>query len=687
MAEDTLIRQDWFQRTDILMGIGVLVVVSMIIIPIPTPLLDLFQSISILIGIITLLTSMYIKKAYEFSVFPSLLLISTVYRLALNVSSTRLILLQGTAFDGKLIRAFGEFVVGGNYVVGFIIFIILVAVQFIVITRGATRISEVAARFTLDALPGKQVSIEQELTNGLITEEEAKRRREELQQEADFYRAMDGASKFVQGDVIVGIIITIINIVGGIIIGTIIRGEPIDIALKTYTLFTIGDGLVNQIPSLLITTATGIIVTRAIGEENLGTDIGKQFSAQPKALGISGAFLLVSSLIPGFPKIALITLGGLFLYLAYRLKTGLKPIEKPKEEEKKKELTTEDLMRYIKVEPLELEVGYNLIPLIDPNQGGVLLEKISNMKTQIAEELGLIVPPIRIRDNIEIPPTRYVIFVRGIEVDSADIHPDKLMAMETEKTSEPLEGEEFREPAFKVRAYWIDKSQKHDAELKGYLVVDPPTIIITHLTEVIKRYADEIFGRQELQNVIDELKKDYPAVVDDLITSGKMSINELHRIIRQLLREGVPIRNMVTIMETLANYVDITKDMSLLVEYVRLALRKQIIKRLMDEDGIIRVIAIDPKIEERLIQAVHRDPVEGAMLALLPEDQNVLLEAFRRAIKNIQDKKISPIVITNSQLRFAIFDFLSREFPRINVISYSEVEPPAKLEIVETVYF
>ena len=330
MAEDTLIKQDWFQRTDILMGIGVLAIISMIIIPIPTPLLDLFQSVSVLIGITTLLTSMYIRKAYEFSVFPSLLLISTVYRLALNVSSTRLILLKGTAFDGKLIRAFGDFVVGGNYIVGFIIFVILVAVQFIVITRGATRISEVAARFTLDALPGKQVSIEQELTNGLITEEEAKRRREELQKEADFYRAMDGASKFVQGDVIVGIIITIINVLGGIIIGTIIRGEPIDLALKSYTLFTIGDGLVNQIPSLLITTATGIIVTRAIGEENLGSDIGKQFSTQPKALGVSGTFLLVASIIPGFPKIALISLGGLFLYLAYRIKVGSKPIEKKK---------------------------------------------------------------------------------------------------------------------------------------------------------------------------------------------------------------------------------------------------------------------------------------------------------------------------------------------------------------------
>ncbi|HOM10196.1 MAG TPA: flagellar biosynthesis protein FlhA, partial [Spirochaetota bacterium] len=590
MAEQTY-DFSWMQKSDILLGIGVIAVVTMLVIPLPTFLLDFLMAISIMLGILILLVVMYVPRSFDFSVFPALLLITTVYRLALNVSSTRLILLQGAAFDGKIIRTFGEFVVGGNYVIGFIVFVILVAVQFVVITKGATRTAEVAARFTLDAMPAKLMSIDSDLSNGIINEEEALRRRREVRKEADFYGAMDGASKFVQGDVKVGIIITIVNIIGGFIIGMVMRGESFDVAVHTYTLLSIGDGLVAQIPSLLITTATGIIVTRAVSEDSLGKDLSAQLGSQPRALMLTAAALGLSAIIPGFPKITLILLALGIGALGYLLKqTEEEQIEKTKIEQKEAALKThkpESVIPLIQVDPLEVEIGYSLIPLADPDQGGTLLDRITNIRRRSALEMGLIVPPIRIRDNMELAPQDYSILIKGVEVGHGSLQVGKLMAMDPGTVEEKIEGVEFTEPVFNLKAIWIDPDNRDIAERRGYTVVDCPTIIATHLTEIIRRHADEILGRQEVQQLIDTIKNDYPAVVNELVGDKKLSIGEIQKVLQNLLRERVSIRNMVTILETLASYSDYTKDIGLLTEYVRVALARQICREYADKNNTL----------------------------------------------------------------------------------------------------
>ena len=505
-------KREWMQKSDLLMGIGVISVVMMLIIPLPTFLLDFLMAVSIMIGLLILMIVMFVQRSFDFSVFPSLLLVTTVFRLALNVSSTRLILLEGASFDGKIIRAFGNFVVGGNYVVGFIIFIILVAVQFIVITKGATRTAEVAARFTLDAMPGKQMSIDSDLSNGLMTESEAKIKREDIRKEADFYGSMDGASKFVQGDVKVSIVITLINVLGGFIVGMVQRGEPFDVALKTYTLLSIGDGLVSQIPSLLITTATGIIVTRAVSKGNLGDELSDQLSAQPKALYITAGALGASILIPGFPKVSLFILSTGLASLAYLLGQSRDEEKEQLESEAKeaavKDSRPESVLPLIQVDPLEVEIGYNLIPLVDPDQGGTLLDRITNIRRRSALDMGLIVPPIRIRDNMELDPEMYSILIKGVEVGRGMLQVGKLMAMDSGDVMEKIEGVEFIEPVFNLSAIWIEPDSRDLGDSRGYTVVDCPTIVATHLTEIIKRHADEILGREEVQELIDNIKPD-----------------------------------------------------------------------------------------------------------------------------------------------------------------------------------
>ena len=621
----------WMQNTDILLGLGVITILVMLVIPLPTFLLDFLMAISIMIGMLTLMVVMFIQRSFDFSIFPSLLLVSTVFRLALNVSSTRLILLQGSAFDGKIIKTFGSFVVGGNYVVGFIIFIILVAVQFIVITKGATRTAEVAARFTLDAMPGKQMSIDSDFSNGIITEEEAIRRRNEIRKEADFYGSMDGASKFVQGDVKVGIIITIINIIGGFIIGMVMRGENFDVALRTYTILTIGDGLVNQIPSLLITTATGIIVTRAVSDENLGKDLAIQLGSQPRALFITAGAIGASILIPGFPKVSIILIAAVLATLAYLLQQSMEEGElKAKQEEKEalKERKPESVLPLIQVDPLEVEIGYSLISLVDPEQGGTLLDRITNIRRRSALDMGLIVPPIRIRDNMELEPNSYSILIKGVEVGTGTLQVGKLMAMDPGDVKERIEGEEFVEPVFGLKAIWIDPENRDIAERRGYTVVDCPTVIATHLTEIIRRHADEILGRQEVQQLIDNIRNDYPAVVDELITEKKMTLGEIQKVLQNLLREKVSIRNMVTILETLASYSDHTKDMGLLTEYVRVLLSKQICKRYVDKNNTLSVITVDPEIENMISSSIFDDPVEGRVVGMDPVTHRRVMDSL-----------------------------------------------------------
>jgi flagellar biosynthesis protein FlhA len=676
----------WMQKSDILLGIGVVAVVVMLIIPLPTFLLDFFLAISIMSGLLILMIVMFIRRTFDFSVFPSLLLITTVFRLALNVSSTRLILLQGAAFDGKIIRAFGQFVVGGNYVVGFIIFIILVAVQFIVITKGATRTAEVAARFTLDAMPGKQMSIDSDLSNGLITEDEARKRREEIRKEADFYGAMDGASKFVQGDVKVAIVITFINIIGGFIIGMVMRGEPFDVAIKTYTLLTIGEGLVAQVPSLLITTATGIIVTRAVSNENMGKDLGDQLGSQPRALLITAATLGVAIFIPGFPKISLLILSlglGSLGYMLIQSQTEEKQkVERKEKEAALKDHKPEEVTQLVQVDPLEVEIGYNLIPLVDPEQGGTLLERITNIRRRSALDMGLIVPPIRIRDNMELNPEAYSILIKGVEVGRGMLQVDKLMAMDSGEVMEKIEGQEFTEPVFGLKAIWIKTDVRDVAESRGYTVVDCPTIIATHLTEIIKRHADEILGRQEVQKLIDTVKEDYPAVVHELVDEHKMSLGEIQKVLQGLLRERVSIRNIVTILETLASYVSYSKDPSFLTEYVRTALSRQITKDYVDQAGILSVITVDPEIETIIRNSIHDDPIEGPVLAMDPTTHQTVVTALMDAFRRSKGMGHAAVYLVSPQIRRVTFTLLEREIPAPVVLSYNEIASSVKVEVV-----
>jgi len=646
------------------------------------------MAISIMLGILILLVVMYVPRSFDFSVFPALLLITTVYRLALNVSSTRLILLQGAAFDGKIIRTFGEFVVGGNYVIGFIVFVILVAVQFIVITKGATRTAEVAARFTLDAMPAKLMSIDSDLSNGIINEEEALRRRREVRKEADFYGAMDGASKFVQGDVKVGIIITIVNIIGGFIIGMVMRGESFDVAVHTYTLLSIGDGLVAQIPSLLITTATGIIVTRAVSEDSLGKDLSAQLGSQPRALMLTAAALGLSAIIPGFPKITLILLALGIGALGYLLKqTEEEQIEKTKIEQKEAALKThkpESVIPLIQVDPLEVEIGYSLIPLADPDQGGTLLDRITNIRRRSALEMGLIVPPIRIRDNMELAPQDYSILIKGVEVGHGSLQVGKLMAMDPGSVEEKIEGVEFTEPVFNLKAIWIDPDNRDIAERRGYTVVDCPTIIATHLTEIIRRHADEILGRQEVQQLIDTIKNDYPAVVNELIGDKKLSIGEIQKVLQNLLRERVSIRNMVTILETLASYADYTKDIGLLTEYVRVALARQICREYADKNNTLSVITVDPEIETIIRSSIHDDPVEGRIVSLDPDTHREVLDSLLGSYSKARSAGFAPVYLVSPHIRSVLFTLLEREVPDPVVLSYNEIVPEIRVNVIGT---
>ena len=676
----------WMQKSDILLGVGVVSVVVMLIIPLPTFLLDFLLAISIMSGLLILMIVMFIGRTFDFSIFPSLLLITTVYRLALNVSSTRLILLKGAAFDGKIIRAFGEFVVGGNYVVGFIIFIILVAVQFIVITKGATRTAEVAARFTLDAMPGKQMSIDSDLSNGLITEDEARTRREEIRKEADFYGAMDGASKFVQGDVKVAIVITFINIIGGFIIGMVMRGESFDVAIKTYTLLTIGEGLVAQVPSLLITTATGIIVTRAVSQDNMGKDLANQLGSQPRALLITAATLGVAIIIPGFPKIALLILatgmGALGYVLIQSQGEARQKVERKEKEAALREHKPEEVTQLVQVDPLEVEIGYNLIPLVDPEQGGTLLERITNIRRRSALDMGLIVPPIRIRDNMELGPEAYSILIKGVDVGRGSLQVDKLMAMDSGEVTEKIEGQEFTEPVFGLKAIWIKTDARDLAESRGYTVVDCPTIIATHLTEIIKRHADEILGRQEVQKLIDTVKEDYPAVVSELLEEHKMTLGDVQKVLQALLRERISIRNIVTILETLSSYVGYSKDSSFLTEYVRIALARQITKDYTDQSGTLSVITVDPEIETIIRSSIHEDPIEGPVLAMDPTTHQTVVSALLDAFRLSKNKGFTPVYLVAPQIRRVTFTLLEREVPAPVVLSYNEISSSVKVNVV-----
>lgn len=665
--------------SDVIIAVAIITIVVMMIIPLPTMLLDLLLTLNITLALVIVMVAIYNIEPLDFSVFPSLLLITTLFRLALNVSSTRLILLDGHA--GEVIAAFGNFVVGGNAVVGFIVFVILIIIQFIVITKGAERVAEVAARFTLDAMPGKQMSIDADLNAGLITDKEARDRRKNIQREADFYGAMDGASKFVKGDAIAAIIIIVINIVGGFVIGMLQRNLDVLQALQTYTLLTVGEGLVNQIPALLISTATGIVVTRAASESNLGTDLTNQIINNPRVFFIASGVLALLGLIPGLPGIpffsmSLIT-GGIG-YALIRTQRSEVQMEMSQQEEKEKEEVRkpENIVSLLQVDPMELEIGYSLIPLVDVSQGGDLLDRVVMIRRQCALELGLIVPTIRIRDNIQLKPNIYVIKLKGIEIARGELMLDHFLAMDSGAAFEPVPGIETVEPAFGLPALWIQESYREQAELSGYTVVDPVSVLATHLTEIIKSHAAEILGRQEVQTLVESVKQSNAAVVDEL-TPNLLGLGEIQKVLGNLLREKISIRDLVTIFETLADYAQLTKDTEILTEYVRHALARQISRQFVNNNSLT-CLTVDPELENTIINSVQRTE-QGSYVALDPQTVQSVINCLTNELPKLTNMGYQPIVLTSPGARLYFRKLTERVAPNLTVLSYAELD--SKIEV------
>jgi len=666
--------------SDIMVAVFIITIVGMMIIPLPTVLLDLLLTLNITLAVIIVMVAIYNIEPLDFSVFPSLLLIATLFRLALNVSSTRLILLEGHA--GEVIAAFGNFVVGGNAVVGFIVFVILIIIQFIVITKGAERVAEVAARFTLDAMPGKQMSIDADLNAGLISDKEARERRSNIQREADFYGAMDGASKFVKGDAIAAIIIIVINIVGGFIIGMVQRDLDVLQALHTYTLLTVGEGLVNQIPALLISTATGIVVTRAASDSNLGSDLTRQLINNPRVFFIACGVLLLLGLIPGLPGIPFLTISLITGVIGYALiKTQQSDVQtemsQQEEIEKEEVRKPENIIALLQVDPMELEIGYSLIPLVDVSQGGDLLDRVVMIRRQCALELGLIVPTIRIRDNIQLKPSIYVIKLKGIEIARGELMLDHFLAMDSGAAFESVPGIETVEPAFGLPALWIQETYREQAELAGYTVVDPVSVLATHLTEIIRGHAAEILGRQEVQTLVESVKQNNATVVEEL-TPNLLSIGEIQKILGNLLREKISIRDLVTIFETAADYAQLTKDTEILTEYVRHAISRQISRQFVN-NNILTCLTVDPQLENTIVNSVQRTE-QGSYVALEPKVVQAVITSLTNELSKLTNMGYQPVVLTNPGARLYFRKLTERVAPNLTVLSYAEIDPKAEVQ-------
>ncbi len=670
--------------SDILIALAIVLVVAMLVIPVPAALLDVLLALNLTISIGIVLVAIYTTEPLQFSVFPTLLLITTLYRLSLNVSSVRLILTDGEA--GDVIAAFGEFVVGGNAIVGFVVFLILVVIQFVVITRGAERVSEVAARFTLDAMPGKQMAIDADLNAGLITESEARARRRAIEQEADFYGAMDGASKFVKGDAIAAIIITAVNLLGGIAVGIFLQGRDAVGALQQFSLLTVGDGLVSQIPALLISTATGIVVTRAASEANLGQDLIGQLLQQPRVLYLTGATIGLLGMAPGLPGVPFWTLSALVIFLAWQMQRSAKAravreVEEAQEQAAAaaaEERKPESVLGLLQVDPLEIELGYGLLGLADTSMGGDLMERIVMIRRQTALDLGLVLPYIRVRDNMGLKPNQYVIKLKGIEIGQGELLADHYLAMDPGTVVQPVPGLETREPAFGLPALWVTSADREQAELAGYTVVDAPAVIATHLTEMIRRHSYELLGRQEAKQLIDLIKDSHPAVVEEL--QRALSLGEVQKVLQNLLREGISIRDLVTIMETLADYGGSTKDLEVLTEYVRAALARSI-SRQLGLAGKARVITVHPDLENRIARAVDKQP-GGTYLNLEPEVIHRILGAVTRLAGDMAALGSVPIVLTSPPIRPYFKRITERSLPKLVVLSYNEIDPNLEVEAV-----
>lgn len=669
--------------TNLVIGVVVIAVVLFLIIPLPSFILDLMLSLNLTFAILIILLSLYVREPVQFSIFPTLLLITTVFGLALNVSTTRMILTEGQNFNGKLIKAFSRFVVGsGNegLVVGFVVFIIIIAVQVMVITKGATRVSEVAARFALDSMQMKQMSIESEFNNGAITEEEMTVKKMLLQRTMDFYGAMDGATKFISGSVKAGILTTIVNIVGGFIVGAAIRGESMSSALLTYTSLTIGDGLVAQLPSLLISVATGLLVTRSVGKESFGDEAKEQFSYNSQIYWITSLILLIMAFLPGFPTVVLLMIASLSLFLAFmlsrreyvRMKVGENEDAKVELERKNPEIAP-----VVPLDILSLELGYGLIPLVDKEQGAELLERITRIRREAALDLGLVAAPIRIVDNMRLDPGEYCIKIKGVEVGGGHLRLDQYMAINAGGEREPIAGEPTKDPTFGLPALWIVDEERDRAERLGYTVVDSPSIVATHLTEIIKSHAHELLGRQDVKRMLDELRKDFVAVVDEV--TKYFSIGETQKVLQALLKEQVSIRNIVSILETMGDYGSITKETSMLVEKCRQTLGRQITLQYLDEDRTLRVLTVEPELEQAIIDS-RQETSAGPIPALHVDLHRQWINALLSAINIVQGEGYYPIVLCSESARALIKNSCMREAPNLAVLSILEIASDVQLE-------
>ncbi|MEX2493424.1 MAG: flagellar biosynthesis protein FlhA [Nitrospirales bacterium] len=679
---------------DVLLPIGVVGLLVLMLLPLPSFMLDLFLSFSITLAMLILLVTMHSGRPAEFSVFPTVVLLTTLFRLALNIASTRAILLhgnEGPAAAGEVIRIFGEFVVGGNFAVGLVVFSILVIINFVVITKGATRIAEVAARFTLDAMPGRQMSIDADLNAGMIDEGEARKRREMISQEADFYGSMDGASKFVRGDAIAALLIIFINVIGGLTIGVLDHGMSIEAAAKRFTLLTVGDAIIAQIPALIMSTAAGIIITRVSTATSLGRDLTEQIFFNPQLVAAVAGILIFLGLLPGLPHVAFLLLGSMAAGLAYLLfqrkqeaaEAALRPQQNIGAKGEKSEApATESVDTVTPPDLLELHVGYGLVPFVDHSQGGELLERIRAIRKQTALDMGFVVPAVHIRDNLQLKPHEYSILLKGIQVAKGELVPRHLLAINPGHARKGLEGKPGQDPCFGLPAVWIAPTEKERAQMEGYTVVDGPAIIATHLTELIKTNGHELLGRQEAQNLLDNLAKTYPKVVDELIPT-QLSLGVVVRILRNLLRERVSIRDLRTILETVADYTTMSKDPDTLTEYARQNLSRTISMQYANADGLVHVVSLDPMLDRRLTEVMK--PSGGNLEGLSPGLFNQVIGAVRQAIERVVGQGYQPIVLCSQSIRSQLYRLVSPGVHALAVLSPNELDPKTKIQAIEVV--
>ena len=681
--------EKYTKNVDLLIAITMMAILAVMLVKLPAFMLDIALTISLSSSILILLVSLYTKRALDFSVFPSLLLITTLFRLSLNVATTRIVLSDGhngADAAGSVVHAFGSFVVGDNYIIGFIVFVILVVINFVVITKGSGRVAEVAARFTLDAMPGKQMSIDADLNAGLINEEQARKRRKEIEGEADFYGAMDGASKFVRGDAIAGIVITVINIIGGLLVGVLEHGLDIATAAQYYTKLTIGDGLVSQIPALIISTAAGIIVTRSGSEDNMGNQVVSQLFVNTRALYIGAGVIGALGLVPGLPKAPFLLMAVVMAGIAWivdRYQKESNDIEKKRQDDIASQPEKEKIENLLPLDLVELEVGYGLINIVESDQSGDLLERIVSIRKQFALDLGIIVPSIHIRDNLQLEPGEYRLLIKGNKVGGGMLKPEMLLAMDPGNTMRRVDGIPTKEPAFGLDALWIGKSTKEEAEIAGYTVVDLPTVMATHLTEIIRTHAHELLGRQEASVLVDNFKKSYPKVVEDLIPDP-LPLGTVVRVLQNLLKEQVSIRDLLTIFETLADEAMRTKDSEILTEAVRRSLARGITSRYKNDDGRVPVLSLDARLEELIANSLLQTE-QGVQLVMDPRVAHGMIEGIASTIEQHPEIAGQPILLTSPTARRHIFKLTHRFIPQLVVLSHNELTPDTHIASVGTV--